>query len=198
MTMIIETSKGAVSLSGATSITVKRNPLTYVPKLIGTVIAISGLVMLLTMLAGAIAERATTPWYGWLFIALLAIVILFGVIGGGVTMVEDSGKLASRLFRDPEDAYGNVAFLMVLAGIFPLIFFTIFLSRGQPDRMASDTLLSAFLCFALAGITYWSRNLAGKVDATIAYPTHQTTVRALFPYEADRLTAAFRERQPAA
>ncbi|MCB4863000.1 hypothetical protein K7W03_25800 [Sphingobium sp. PNB] len=193
--MIVETKKGSVSLSGATSVTVKRNPLAYVPKIIGLCVAIIGVIALLFLIGGAISERAHTPWYGWLIMAFFAVAILSGMIGGGMIMVADPGRETENDFRKEEDSYTNISFILALLGGLSLLL--AFLAPPV-EGIAPSSIASGFSCLALAAIIYWSKSLAGKLDATIAYPTHRTTIRAISPYDADQLTAAFRERQPAA
>jgi len=193
--MIIETSKGTVSLAGATSVIVKRNALAYVPKVIGLAVAIVGLAALLALLGGAFVERAHTPWYGWLIIAFLAFTILSGVIGGGLVLLADPGQEWEVKARQAEDSYGIIIFILVILGGLPLLL--IALAPPVPGS-AFSMVAGGVLCLVLAAVTYWSKSLAGTVDATIAYPTHRTTIKALAPYEAGKLTAAFREHQPAA
>lgn len=190
MSIVIETSKGAVSLAGATSVTVKRSPLAYVPKLIGLVVAILGGIALFFVIGGMISEWAHTPWYGWLFMVLWGILALYAGVVGGLMLLNDPGAETENGFRHAEDSYSTIIFILILMGGLSLLL--TFLSAPTPGSEIGG----GIFCFFLAGITYWSKGLAGKVDATIAYATHRTTIRALSPFEAGKLTTAFRERQP--
>lgn len=188
--MVIETSRGAVSLSGATSVTTKRSPLAYIPKFIGLAVAILGGIALFFIIGGMISEWAHTPWYGWFFFVLYAGMALYVGIGGGLMMLSDPGAETEDGFRHAEDSYAMIIFILLLMGGLSLLL--TFLSAPTPG----SEIWSGIFCFFLAGVTFWSKGLAGKVDATIAYPTHRTTIRALSPYEAGKLTAKFREPQP--
>ncbi|AZI37875.1 hypothetical protein NT2_13_00840 [Caenibius tardaugens NBRC 16725] len=191
--MIVETSKGAVSLADATAVTVKRSLLAYVPKLIGLAVAIVGLIFIVGLIVTMITERANTPWYGWLIAAFLAVLTLPAIIGSGLTMIGDTGEFTTVKGEGKSaDAYNAVTFILLMLGVFSLIMYGM-----MPQLPHSVALPVSIICFVLAGATNWSKSLAGVVNVTVAYRGHSANLHALDPVEAEQITAAFRRRAAA-